>query len=336
MARPLLARVHDGHLILDEPVSLPEGTEVRLEMPDESDPRDPRDRSALDAALRRARSEFESRETMTMRQMLARLQPSKPTKHYDVQLAAEALRHAVQIRLSFAISPVGRASLFVQELEAGLGVLANAPHIGASLGRGVPELKCLRMPRSGTRLYYDVLERKALVRVYAIWHRALSKAAAPRRRPSRPEAQRVSRQPAERAGAGRSLASGALSGRRRAARSRAGGRRRRSPRPRRRAAPTRRSAPRSSGRIHHLAALARRTIDAAVRTSAAQHAMPDLTASRPRSTPGFAAPASSASTTRCTWCGPTRSSAPPRARHCNWRTHGSAGARRYAVCETAK
>lgn len=235
MARPLTARVRDGHLILDEPVSLPEGTELKLEMPDESDPRDAGDRNALDAALRRARAELRSRQSMTMRQMLARLRPRTPTKHYDVQLAEEALRHVIEIRYSFATSPGGRPALFVHELEAGLGVLATAPHIGASLGRGVPELKCLRMPRSPIRLYYDVLERKAVVRVYAIWHRVVSRAvaageqaAAPRRRLPRAEAQPMNRHISERVCASRQLASATLRGRRQAARRRAGGRRRRS------------------------------------------------------------------------------------------------------------
>ena len=45
------ARVHDGRLVLDEPTTLPEGTEVELLPPDPGDWLDDADRAALHAAL---------------------------------------------------------------------------------------------------------------------------------------------------------------------------------------------------------------------------------------------------------------------------------------------
>ena len=45
------ARVHDGRLVLDEPTTLPEGTEVELLPLDPGDWLDDADRAALHAAL---------------------------------------------------------------------------------------------------------------------------------------------------------------------------------------------------------------------------------------------------------------------------------------------
>jgi hypothetical protein len=45
------ARVHDGRLVLDEPTTLPEGTEVELLPLDPGDWLDDDDRAALHAAL---------------------------------------------------------------------------------------------------------------------------------------------------------------------------------------------------------------------------------------------------------------------------------------------
>lgn len=50
----LRARVHNGRLVLDEPTSLPEGTEVELTFADGGDDLAEEERVALDAALSRA------------------------------------------------------------------------------------------------------------------------------------------------------------------------------------------------------------------------------------------------------------------------------------------
>ena len=47
----ITARVHDGRLVLDEPTTLPEGTEVELLPLDPGDWLDPTDRAALHEAL---------------------------------------------------------------------------------------------------------------------------------------------------------------------------------------------------------------------------------------------------------------------------------------------
>ncbi|MBT9556645.1 MAG: hypothetical protein IV100_11485 [Myxococcales bacterium] len=47
----LTARVRSGHLVLDVPVALPEGTEVELVADDETDGLTPEDRVRLNAAI---------------------------------------------------------------------------------------------------------------------------------------------------------------------------------------------------------------------------------------------------------------------------------------------
>jgi hypothetical protein len=47
----LRARVKDGHLVLDEPTDLPEGTEVELVAMDDIDELDPADRARLHGFL---------------------------------------------------------------------------------------------------------------------------------------------------------------------------------------------------------------------------------------------------------------------------------------------
>jgi hypothetical protein len=54
MTLTLKARVRGGRLVLDEPVDLPEGTEVALVPADEGDQLDDADRARLHAALERA------------------------------------------------------------------------------------------------------------------------------------------------------------------------------------------------------------------------------------------------------------------------------------------
>jgi len=58
MAHALRARVHNGRLVLDEPVDLPEGTVVDLVPVDEGDDLDDAERARLHAALDAARAEL--------------------------------------------------------------------------------------------------------------------------------------------------------------------------------------------------------------------------------------------------------------------------------------
>ncbi len=51
MTLTLRARVRSGRLVLDEPVDLPEGSEVELVMADEQDGLDDEERARLHAAL---------------------------------------------------------------------------------------------------------------------------------------------------------------------------------------------------------------------------------------------------------------------------------------------
>jgi len=54
----LKARVRGGRLILDEPVDLPDGSEVDLVPADEGDDLDDEDRARLHAALERSAEQF--------------------------------------------------------------------------------------------------------------------------------------------------------------------------------------------------------------------------------------------------------------------------------------
>lgn len=169
MARRFTARVRGDHLVLDEPVSLPDGSVVEVEAAGGLECGELAGET-LDAALRAAAEQFESGETTSAPSVLRRLRRgAPPPKRYRIELAAQAVEHAVQIQWSSATTPVTAPSLFLLELEAALRMLEIAPHLGHCLGRGVPELKCLQMPLGLHRLYYDALERRALVRVYAIW-----------------------------------------------------------------------------------------------------------------------------------------------------------------------
>ncbi len=54
MMSSIRARVRNGRLIVDEPTSLPEGTELDLVVDDEGDHLDEAERAALNAAISRA------------------------------------------------------------------------------------------------------------------------------------------------------------------------------------------------------------------------------------------------------------------------------------------
>ena len=58
MTHALRATVKDGHLVLHEPVDLPEGTVVDLMPVDEGDDLDDEDRARLHAALDRSQKDF--------------------------------------------------------------------------------------------------------------------------------------------------------------------------------------------------------------------------------------------------------------------------------------
>ena len=58
MTLSLKARVRGGRLILDEPIDLPEGSEVDLVPLDEGDNLDDEDRARLHAALERSADQF--------------------------------------------------------------------------------------------------------------------------------------------------------------------------------------------------------------------------------------------------------------------------------------
>jgi hypothetical protein len=69
--RVLKAHVRDGRLVLDEPLELPEGAEVRVALLD--DQLDDAERARLDAALDEAEREFEAGEVVTEDELWARL-----------------------------------------------------------------------------------------------------------------------------------------------------------------------------------------------------------------------------------------------------------------------
>lgn len=60
MTLTLKARVHRGRLTLDEPVDLPDGTEVDLVLADNGDSLDEEDRARLHAALDRSAAQFQA------------------------------------------------------------------------------------------------------------------------------------------------------------------------------------------------------------------------------------------------------------------------------------
>ena len=60
MTYALKARVHDGRLVMNEPVDLPEGTEVELVPAPEDDTLDEENRARLHAALGRSSAQFQT------------------------------------------------------------------------------------------------------------------------------------------------------------------------------------------------------------------------------------------------------------------------------------
>ena len=69
----LRATVKDGHLVLDEPVDLPEGTVVDLMPIDQGDDLDDEDRARLHAALDRSQRDFLAGKGIPAQEVLAEL-----------------------------------------------------------------------------------------------------------------------------------------------------------------------------------------------------------------------------------------------------------------------
>ena len=73
MTATLRARVQGGRLLLDEPIGLPEGTEVELVPADFDDDLDDEDRRLRDAAVERGAAEAEAGDTFPADEVLAEL-----------------------------------------------------------------------------------------------------------------------------------------------------------------------------------------------------------------------------------------------------------------------
>ena len=73
MTLNLKARVRDGRLVLDEPVDLPDGTEIELAPVDDGDTLDEAERERLHAALRLSLDQFARGEGEAASDVLKRL-----------------------------------------------------------------------------------------------------------------------------------------------------------------------------------------------------------------------------------------------------------------------
>lgn len=73
MTLTLKARVRGGRLILDEPVDLPDGSEIDLVPADEGDALDDADRARLHAALQRSAEQFRAGKGIPSADVLRRL-----------------------------------------------------------------------------------------------------------------------------------------------------------------------------------------------------------------------------------------------------------------------
>ena len=78
MTLTLKARVRGGRLVLDEPVDLPDGTEVALVPADEGDGLDDADRARLHQALRRSAAQFRAGQGTSAKEVLAELGGRRP------------------------------------------------------------------------------------------------------------------------------------------------------------------------------------------------------------------------------------------------------------------
>lgn len=73
MNLPLRARVRNGRLVLDEPVELPDGTEIELMPADERDDLDSDERARLHAAIAESCEELDRGEGVPAEDVLAEL-----------------------------------------------------------------------------------------------------------------------------------------------------------------------------------------------------------------------------------------------------------------------
>jgi hypothetical protein len=73
MGLTLKARVRSGRLIMDEPIDLPEGTEVELVPADSGDALDEQDRARLNAALERSAAQFRAGQGIPADEALRRI-----------------------------------------------------------------------------------------------------------------------------------------------------------------------------------------------------------------------------------------------------------------------
>lgn len=73
MTMTVRGRVRAGRLVVDEPVDLPDGTEVELTLADAGDELDDDDRAALHAAIVRGHAQIERGEYVSADAVLAEL-----------------------------------------------------------------------------------------------------------------------------------------------------------------------------------------------------------------------------------------------------------------------
>ena len=69
----LKAHVRSGRIVVDEPTDLPEGTEVRLVLPEDGDDFDAEERAALHQALARGSADIAEGRTVDALEFLATL-----------------------------------------------------------------------------------------------------------------------------------------------------------------------------------------------------------------------------------------------------------------------
>jgi len=73
MTLTLRAHVAQGRIVVDEPVDLPDGTEVRVEIVNDSNDLDDADRARLHAAIEQSQDEIDRGEGVPAAQLIAEL-----------------------------------------------------------------------------------------------------------------------------------------------------------------------------------------------------------------------------------------------------------------------
>ena len=74
----LRGHVHDGKIVIDDPVDLPEGTQVQLALVDAGDELFDEDRARLHAAIETSQAEFKAGRGIPAERVLADLRASRP------------------------------------------------------------------------------------------------------------------------------------------------------------------------------------------------------------------------------------------------------------------